>query len=80
MTAEEIRKWHSAFERQDVTAEVARARARIEIAAQLAEMNEHLAKIANPLIVVDQEAGDECAFCDRPATILTRTCEGHRPQ
>lgn len=39
MTADEIREWHKAFEKENVTAEVARARARIEIAAQLAEMN-----------------------------------------
>ena len=47
MTANEIREWHKAFERQDVTAEVARARARIEIAAQLAELNENIANLRN---------------------------------
>ncbi len=46
MTADEIRKWHVAFEDQNVTAEVARARARIEIAAQLAELNGYLKTIA----------------------------------
>ena len=49
MTANEIRDWHKAFERQDVTAEVARARARIEIAAQLAELNENIANLRNQL-------------------------------
>lgn len=40
MKANEIREWHKTFEYADVTAEVAQARARIEIAAQLAELNE----------------------------------------
>lgn len=46
MTAAEIREWHKAFEGKDVTAEVARARARIEIAAQLAELNEKLEDVS----------------------------------
>ena len=43
MTADEIRKWDEPFRELPPTAEVARARARIEIAAQLAELNEKLA-------------------------------------
>lgn len=45
MKAEEIRKWHGTFDNANVTAEVARARARIEIAAQLSELNQNLPAI-----------------------------------
>jgi hypothetical protein len=50
MTGAEIRKWDVAFEGKDVTAEVARARARIEIAAQLADLNEFLRKELQELL------------------------------
>jgi hypothetical protein len=39
MTPENIREWDKTFDDKSVTAEVARARARIEIAAQLSELN-----------------------------------------
>lgn len=42
MTPQEIRKWDKLFEDKAVSAETARARARIEIAAQLAELNRTL--------------------------------------
>jgi hypothetical protein len=45
LKAEEIREWHKTFEHAVVTAEVARARARIEIAAQLAELNENFERL-----------------------------------
>jgi hypothetical protein len=51
MTANEIRQWHSTFDKQDVTAEVARAKARIEIAAQLAELNVTMAKLLQYLLI-----------------------------
>lgn len=52
MKAEEIRKWHNDLEKLKESGdlkphEVVSARARIEIAAQLAEISEHLISIEN---------------------------------
>ena len=51
-----------------------------ELALQFAEANEHLAKIANPPMVVENQEVVQCAFCNDPATITTQTCEKHQPQ
>jgi hypothetical protein len=45
MTPEKIREWDKTFDDKAVTAEVARARARIEIAAQLSELNQNMLKV-----------------------------------
>lgn len=42
MKSNQIRQWDKTFDGQGVTAEVARARARIEIAAQLSDLNSNL--------------------------------------
>lgn len=51
MTPEKIREWDKAFDNKEVTAEVARARARIEIAAQLAELNQFLRSDLRELLI-----------------------------
>ena len=66
MKAEEIRKKSETYsaamkevgnvDSSALIVEAAKLEMIIEIAAQLAEANEHLTKIANPLLVVDAES------------------------
>lgn len=76
MNADEIREWHKAFEQPGITAEVARARARIEIAAQLAELNQRMelllitlgndgATMSDPLHMHEYEPRRKDGLCKR---------------
>jgi hypothetical protein len=71
MTAEEIRRWDKLFDDKSVTAETARARARIEIAAQLATLNENLIKLIERLRRHPECEGWKPSVPAEPATCPT---------